>query len=305
MTRAPSATGPVQVRAEVVASRRVGDYHTIVLAAPGVAERVQPGHFAALAVGDDPTAMLLRRCFSIYRVDTAGSLGGTIELVIDAHGPGTRWLVSRPRGATADVVAPLGRPFSLPTEPVPTILVGGGYGAAPLFMLADSLRARGSRVDLVLGAATEARLFGVVEGRRQANSLSITTDDGTLGTRGRVTDAVAPLISEHGSQVIYACGPMPMLAALGQLAEEHGIVAQCAVEEAMACGVGVCMTCVLPVVGSDGQTRMVRSCADGPVFFADMVRWEEVGTVPTDCVGSPEWTAEHGIEPAEHRGRQR
>jgi dihydroorotate dehydrogenase electron transfer subunit len=71
------------------------------------------------------------------------------------------------------------------------------------------------------------------------------------------------------------------------VAAEHGAPAQCAVEEAMACGIGVCMTCVLPVVGDDGLTRMVRSCVEGPVFLGDRVRWDAVGTVPAETVGAP------------------
>lgn len=279
--------GPLQVRGEVLTVRRSGDYYVLVFAAPGVAQVTAPGNFVAIAVGGQPTAMLLRRCFSIHQVDAAGALGGTVEIVVDAHGPGTKWLVERSQGDAIDVIAPLGRPFSLPKEPVPCVLVGGGYGSAPLFMLADRLRERGCRVDLVLGAASESRLFGVVDGRRRASSLTITTDDGSLGTKGRVTDVIPDILDEHGGQVIYGCGPMGMLAGLAQIAQERGIVSQCAVEEAMACGVGVCMTCVLPVVGSDGVTRMTRSCTDGPVFFGDQVRWNDVGTVPSDCLGAP------------------
>jgi dihydroorotate dehydrogenase electron transfer subunit len=80
---------------------------------------------------------------------------------------------------------------------------------------------------------------------------------------------------------------MAMLQAVTAVAARRGVVAQCAVEESMACGIGVCMTCVLPVVGDDGQTRMVRSCVDGPVFPGDRVRWDDVGTVPAGTVGAP------------------
>ena len=89
------------------------------------------------------------------------------------------------------------------------------------------------------------------------------------------------------SAAVYACGPMPMLRAVAGLAADHGVVSQCAVEESMACGIGVCMTCVLPVVGDDGVTRMVRSCTEGPVFRGDRVRWDDVHTVPGDTWGAP------------------
>ncbi len=285
--RERSKAGALQVKGEILTIRRAGDYYVIVFAAPGVAQRTRPGHFAAVAVGGQPTAMLLRRSFSIHQVDTAGALGGTVEIVVDAHGAGTKWLVERKPGDSIDVIAPLGRPFSLPKDPVSTILVGGGYGSAPLFMLADRLRERGCRVDLVLGAATASKLFGVVDGRRRASALHVTTDDGSMGTKGRVTAVLDRILDDYDGQVIYGCGPMPMLSAIAEIAQNRGIASQTAVEEAMACGVGVCMTCVLPVRGTDGITRMVRSCTDGPVFFGEDVRWSDVGTVPTDCLGAP------------------
>ena len=280
-------TGPQQVRGEVLAVRRTGEYHLLAFAAPGIPQRTLPGQFVALTVGGASSSMVLRRCFSIHAVDPEGSIGGTVEVVIDAHGPGTRWLAERRRGDVLDVVGPLGKPFSLPKEPVNCVLVGGGYGSAPLFMLADRLRERGCRVDLVLGAASESRLFGVLDGRRRAAALTVTTDDGSAGIAGTVIDGVVPILKEHRSKVIYACGPMGMLAALAQLAADRGIASQCAVEEAMACGVGVCMSCVLPIIGDDGVTRMVRSCTEGPVFFGDRVRWGEIGSIPSDCLGAP------------------
>jgi len=278
---------PLQQRAEVLSRKKIGAYHLLTLVAPGVAERFRPGHFAALAVGGQESALLLRRAFSIYRVRESGTYGGTVEIVFDVHGPGTAWLAARAPHDLVDVVAPLGRPFALPKEPVPCALVGGGYGSAPLFTLAERLRERGCPVHMVLGAATEQRLFGALEARRSAQSVLVTTEDGSVGVRGRVTDVLPELVQRTGSAVVYACGPMGMLAAVAAVAESTGAWSQCAVEEAMACGVGVCMTCVLPVVGDDGRTRMVRSCVEGPVFRGDRVRWAEVGTIPADALGAP------------------
>ena len=125
-----------------------------------------------------------------------------------------------------------------------------------------------------------------------STQVAITTEDGSLGERGRVTDVLPQMIERSGADIVYACGPMAMLKAVHQVAEAYGAHSQCAVEEAMACGVGVCMTCVLPVIGDDGLTRLVRSCVEGPVFKGDRVRWEEVGTVPTDTVGAPAATGQ-------------
>jgi dihydroorotate dehydrogenase electron transfer subunit len=276
----------MQVRGEVLKTRRAGAYQQLTIVAPGIAEHVRPGHFVAVAVGGENTSMLLRRAFSVYRTDTRGVYGGTIDLVVAEHGPGTRWLTRVHPHDPVDIVGPLGRPFALPKEPVNCTLVGGGYGSAPLFTLADQLRARGCRVDFVLGAATEDRLFGVLEAKRMSQSVAITTEDGSLGERGRVTDVLPALMQRTNADVVYACGPMGMLRAVADLANLYGAHSQTAVEEAMACGIGVCMTCVMPVVGDDGVTRMVRACIDGPVFNGDRVRWDAIGTVPADTLGA-------------------
>ena len=208
-----------------------------------------------------------------------------------AHGPGTQWISELRAHDEVDIVGPLGRAFPLPKEPVPCVLVGGGYGSAPLFWLAEVLRERGCHVDIVLGAATESKLFGVVEARRHADGVTVTTDDGSLGTKGWVSDVLPEVIRRTGAAVVYGCGPMGMLRSITDVATAEGAVAQVAVEESMACGVGVCMTCVLPVVGKDGVTTMVRSCVEGPVFRGDRVRWDAFSDglcrVPDDTVGAP------------------
>ena len=281
------AAGPIQVDGEVFSLKRVGDYHHLTLVADGIAERTRPGNFAALAIGGETSSALLRRAFSIYRVRRAGVYGGTVEIVFAAVGRGTRWLADlRPRDRL-NVVGPLGRPFSVPTEPVACALVGGGYGSAPLFALAERLRERGCPVHMVIGAATESKLFGVLDARRAANSVTVTTVDGSVGIMGLVTNPLVDLIRRASVEVVYACGPMGMLSAVSSIAAEHGAWCQTAVEESMACGVGVCMTCVLPVVGDDGVTRMVRSCVDGPVFAGDRVLWDGVGTIPDGTYGAP------------------
>ncbi|MGV1005485.1 MAG: dihydroorotate dehydrogenase electron transfer subunit [Candidatus Nanopelagicales bacterium] len=278
---------PVQVQAEVVGIRRSGAYYHLAMLAPGIPPQTRPGHFVVLAVGGEGSGMLLRRAFSIHKVTDGGPHGGTVEIVFAVHGAGTRWMSNLHRGDKLDVIGPLGRPFVLPAEPVATVLVAGGYGAAPLFMLSEQLRQRGCRVDMILGAASEDRLFGVLEAKRNAASVTITTDDGSAGIKGRVTDVLANIITAAESDLVYACGPMPMLAAVAKVAAATGVHAQTAVEEAMACGIGICMTCVLPVRGSDGVTRMLRSCTAGPVFHSHQVRWDDVGTVPADTLGAP------------------
>jgi dihydroorotate dehydrogenase electron transfer subunit len=290
--------GVVHVAGELVANRRVGAYQHLTFVAPGLAELARPGQFVALSVGGDTSANLLRRCFSIHRVSPSGTYGGTVDIVVAAHGPGTTWIAGLALHAEVDIVGPLGRPFPLPTDPVACVLVGGGYGSAPLFWLAEQLAERGCHVEMVLGAASEDRLFGVVEARRAADGLTVTTDDGSAGTKGWVSDVLPGVIRLTNAAVVYACGPMGMLRSVTEVATEEGAVAQVAVEESMACGIGVCMTCVLPVSGADGETRMVRSCVEGPVFRGSAVRWDALVdgrcVVPDDAVGSPTAAVELG-----------
>jgi len=278
---------PLQLTGQVLDVRRAGLYTVLSLTAPGLAERTKPGHFLNIGIGGDESGLLLRRSFAIYQAQSRGVYGGSVDIVVGVHGKGTQWLVDRRRHENLSIVGPLGKPFTLPKDPANCILVGGGYGTAPLFMLADQLRERGCRVDVIAGAATEEKLFGTLEIKRAASTLTVTTEDGSMGVQGRVTDVLDDIITKTSADVIYACGPMGMLAAVANVAAARGVYAQCSVEESMACGIGVCMTCVLPVIGDDGITRMVRSCVEGPVFRGDRVRWNEVGTVPADTLGAP------------------
>lgn len=192
-------------------------------------------------------------------------------------GSGSKWLCSQSEGNSLDVVVPLGTAFGIPTEPVSALLVGGGYGSAPLFGLADVLKEHGHRVIMALGASSAAKIYAPIEGRRSASLLKIYTEDGSAGETGRVTDNLAQLINEYDIRAMYSCGPMAMLQALSEIAKEADIAHQCAVEESMACGVGICMTCVIPVQASSGEIKNLRSCIDGPVLDGESVQWHLVG----------------------------
>jgi len=248
--------GPVQEVGEIFDVTRIGGYTQFTVVAPGVARAFQPGQFVAVAVGGPDTSMLLRRSFAMYGVRPGTEFAGTIQFVVAAHGRGTEWLVRQPAGAKLDLIGPLGVPFPIPREPVPAVLVGGGYGAAPLLPLAERLLAQGSDLTMILGAATADRLFGQLLAKRLIGGVTVTTDDGSAGQRGLVTDPLPAAIEQLGAQIVYACG------------------------------IGVCMTCVLPVRGDDGVSRFVRSCVEGPVFEAGRVRWADVGTLPPDLLGA-------------------
>lgn len=264
----------------VVGNKRVGAYHQILLHVGEIVKNCRPGNFVAISVGGDSSKMVLRRAFAISRVSDSSQYGGTMELIVAPHGSGSKWLCAQPEGTEIDIVAPLGTAFGIPTESVNALLIGGGYGSAPLFGLADVLKSRGCKVDMLLGASIGSKIYAPLEGKRSVNSLKIYTEDGSMGETGRVTESLLEIIENREIDIIYSCGPMGMLAAITKLVSDLDVIHQCAVEESMACGIGICMTCVLPVSNEDGSTSMLRSCIDGPVMEGEKVRWDLVGKIP-------------------------
>ena len=266
-----------QILATVVSNKRVGQYHQLIINIGDLATVCKPGNFVAINVGGENSRMILRRAFAISRVSSSSTFGGTMELIVAPHGQGSKWLCAQTEGRVIDVIVPLGTAFGIPTEPVQVLLVGGGYGSAPLFGLAEVLNARGCRVDMLLGASTASKIYAPMEGKRSVNSLRIYTEDGSMGQSGRVTDPIRDLINDMNIAVIYSCGPMAMLSAIDAITRGTDVVHQCAVEESMACGIGICMTCVLPVSDKEGNITMQRSCIDGPVMDGAHVQWDKVG----------------------------
>ena len=266
-----------QVDATVIANKRIGAYHQIILSVGEAVRHCKPGNFIAIQVGGDSSRMVLRRAFAISRTSESAQFGGTVELIVAPHGSGSKWLCAQGEGAEVNVITPLGRAFGIPTEPANALLIGGGYGSAPLFGLADLLKSRGCKVDMVLGASNGSKIYAPMEGKRSVNSLKIFTEDGSMGEMGRVTSQLEAIIAEREIEIIYSCGPMAMLKAITEIADQHGVIHQASVEESMACGIGICMTCVLPVKGEDGSISMKRSCIDGPVMDGSSVCWDLVG----------------------------
>jgi dihydroorotate dehydrogenase electron transfer subunit len=284
-TGAPE-TGPVQVAGEVLSVKKAGAYQHLTMVAPGVAERFRPGTFITVGVGGPLSATTLRRSLPVHRVRPTGAYGGTVECVFAVVDAGTAWLAAAPAGTPLGVVGPLGRPYALPKEPVTCVLVGDGCASAPLFPLAERLRERSCVVHMLLGAATESALVGALEARRATRGVVVTTADGSVGLRGGVVDALPELLTRVQADVVYAAGPHDVLHGVARTAEAHGAWSQTAIDVPDGCGTGLCLGCVLPVVGEDGVTRMVRACAEGPVFRGDRVRWDDLGTVPADARGA-------------------
>lgn len=282
----------IRQKCEVLSTKKWGAYYSITLVAPKIAEDAKPGQFVEIAVppGRD---ILLRRPFSIAQASRKGGWAGTLEIAFAAIGPGTQWLAEVQAHDFLDVVGPLGTPYPYPRETTNCLLVGGGYGAAPLYFLAQELRTSGHRVDMIVGARDQERVFKAVEAKRLSVHVALTTEDGSLGEKGIVTDQLAGMIGRSHTDVVYACGPNAMLRAVAEQCAQLGVPSQVAVEELMACGMGICWTCVVPVIKKDGKSwDYLRTCVDGPVFNGARVWWEKwLGgkSVPTE-------TPPHGFQ---------
>lgn len=273
----------VQQDAEVLAVAPVGEYVSLTLVAPGIAAEALPGQFLAVSVGGPQSAMVLRRSFPLHAMTPAGDYAGTVQFVIDPAEAGRQWLARRRPGDLLRVAGPFGTPFPLPPEPGPVVLVGEDHATAALIPLARALIEQGCTVEIVVGARTARRLFGELLARRTAGEVTVATEDGSAGERGRTTDLLPLVVSRSRAQAVYAAGPAPMLQAVAQVAAAHSVPAIALIDAPMPCGIGVCQACVLPMRGPGGA-HMERSCVEGPVFAADRVDWARL---PAEAVDAP------------------
>ena len=278
-----------RVRAEVLNARKQGAYHSITIVAPDVAERVRPGQFLSIGMPPD-RAFLLRRHFSIHQASRRGGWAGTIEFVFDARGDATGWLAEVKAHQFLDVIGPLGTAFAYPTKLNSCLLIAEGHGAAPMYFLAQELRTRGKRVDMIVGAESQDHVFKPIEGKRLSQTIAIVTEDGSLGDRGVVLDVLPQMLESTGAQVVYAAARRSTLRSIADACLERQIPAQIAVEEHMACGTGMCFSCALPVIRKDGSGfDNLRACVEGPVFNPARILWDRwMGDEPRFTPTPPE-----------------
>jgi dihydroorotate dehydrogenase electron transfer subunit len=259
----PRTLAPPQRRiAEIAANERVGAYWLLTARDRQGPPDPVPGQFYMLSTergwGGHDGRPYLPRAFSFARVGPAPGAGAELEFLLEEVGPGTARLAELEPGEGLGLVGPLGRGFDREGVVGRPLLVGGGIGVAPLLCLSDEL---GPDARVLLGFraaayAEAARLF--------AGQPDLTTDDGSAGRAGLVTDLLREALDRDRSATVFACGPPPMLEAVRALTTELGVPAQLALESGMACGFGACMGCVVPT--RDGYARV---CVDGPVIDAD------------------------------------
>lgn len=226
--------------------------------------------------GQDP---LLRRAFSVLHVD-----GESWQILFRVGGNGTRRLAALRGGETLDVLGPLGRPYEVRQGPL--ILIGGGVGVPPMAMMARQLvkQGRSSDVAVVIGGRGAHDVLCQDDFLFCGLTAHVTTDDGSCGRQGRVTDVLREMLGAndpaqfHVKQTVYACGPIPMLRAVSKLCAEYDVPCQVSLEENMPCGIGVCNGCVVPTHSGEGHhdefARYRRVCVDGPAFWGTDINWE-------------------------------
>ncbi|MGO8676052.1 MAG: dihydroorotate dehydrogenase electron transfer subunit [Limisphaerales bacterium] len=259
----------VEQTVRIISNERDADlYFRLVVEASRIAPLVQPGQFAHLRIpGLQPA--LLRRPFSIFQVQ-----GDTFSVLYKTVGKGTEALSRMGVAGELSVIGPLGRGFTVPRPGGETpLLVAGGYGMAALYLLAQRSAQKGI---VFVGGRRRADILCEAEFRALGWEVRVATEDGGAGEKGLVTQ---PLLAElkkgTSGRKLFACGPTPMLRAVAGIAAEFEVPAELSMDEQMCCGIGACLTCVVPIK-TDSGWEYQRTCTEGPVFESSRVLWEKV-----------------------------
>lgn len=267
---------PHDVTVPVTRNDDLGQGNFLVeFSAPAATEGMVAGQFFMIGIPGAET--LLRRPYSVCGLPGtfAGRPADAVQVLYRVIGRGTSLLGSLKAGAEITVLGPLGRGFTLPEPGVLPVFVAGGIGSAPFPALAAALRERAERPVMVYGARSAGDLPLRDWFAEACASLTLTTEDGSAGRRGLVTEPLAELLRERDPAAIkvYACGPEPMLRAVGRLTLEAGAACELAMEAHMACGFGVCLGCVVPTRRPDGTVGYDRVCVEGPCMAAETIAW--------------------------------
>jgi dihydroorotate dehydrogenase electron transfer subunit len=240
-----------------------------------------PGQFTMVRLSGR-SDLLLRRPYSFCDADVEQ---GRFSLLVKEVGQGTRALASLPLGAEVDCLGPLGSSFRSPRDPRRAVIVAGGVGIAPFVAFCRALASEGRDSIVLLGGRSERDLYLRAEFEALGMDVRTTTEDGSHGRRGRVTEILEEVLGSSSADSIelYSCGPTPMLVKVAAMARERNVPHQVSLERRMGCGMGCCLGCVVyhrsshspsSAGGSGGEHEYVRCCTEGPVFDADAVAWD-------------------------------
>lgn len=247
-----------QVKAYVRSNKKLSsDTYRMVLECPQVASKSKPGQFVAVLCGD---SVLLRRPFSI-----AKACENYIELIYKVRGKGTDFMSIQREGKEMNLIGPLGNGFTITNQK--SLLVGAGVGVAPIIYLAQELEKQNVEHSILGGFRTFIDIPEIISPEN-----NIVTDDGSSELEGTVNNHIEEVIQSQKPKKIYACGPEVVLEHCVQMAEKYELEVELALEKVFACGIGVCMGCVIEV-RENGQIVNKRICKDGPVFEGRTIVW--------------------------------
>ena len=250
---------------EVMVNERIApDVWRMRFSCPELAETIEPGQFMNIAVPGDERH-ILRLPFSWSDSD-AGQ--GWVEFAYLVVGEGTRRMTQMAPGTKFDVVGPAGHGWTIPEGARRALVVGGGSGVVPVVALARALKQAGVACDFVEGAATAERVIYEERVAEHGAAFYVSTDDGSRGVHGFATAVVGDLLEKNDYDVVYTCGPTPMMRGVAGLAKQAGVACQVSMEKLMACGFGACTTCLVDTVHG-----RLGCCTHGPVFDGEEVVW--------------------------------
>jgi dihydroorotate dehydrogenase electron transfer subunit len=247
----------IQNKFKVVANERLSpQYWRMVFDAPKLAQAVKPGQFVHIRTDEHGLQPFFRRPFSVYRAQKY------VEIFYQTVGPGTRLLSLKQKGDLIDVLGPLGTGFVMPPQDTRLIvMIAGGIGIAPMLILSDVLKKKKYDLMLLFGGRDRGHVYPMKEFKDNGVKVHIATDDGSVGTKGKVSVLFDKIDKAPGPAFIYACGPNPLLKAVQALAAVKGMAGQAACEETMACGLGACLGCSI-----ETNRGFKTVCYDGPCF---------------------------------------
>jgi len=234
--------------------------YSFIIDCPEVAQVSNPGQFVHIKAD----GFTLRRPISICEIDKAN---GTIRIVFEIRGEGTEVIANIEEGSNIDMIAPLGRGFTILDIKAKAIVVGGGIGVPPLLEVAKNYK---ENATAIIGFCSSPSVILSEDFASLGCITLVCTDDGTIGEKGFVTATLIKHLELHSADIIYACGPLGMLKGVVDIAERFGVRCEVSLEERMACGVGACLGCACKT-NKDGVDHFSHVCKDGPVFNAKEV----------------------------------
>jgi len=254
------------IKAQIKSNEMIGEgIYKLTIKSPEISADAMPGQFVNIKCCDGLNA-LLRRPISICNVDKNAN---EADIVYQVRGTGTEYLSGKKAGDTVDVLGPLGKGFDISSKYKKVAVVGGGIGIFPLLFLLHRLKANEKQA--FLGFRNKSLAVLLNEFSAASDKLLISTDDGSFGYKGLITDLLLQEVLNGKFDIIYTCGPVPMIKKVIEIAEKYDIKCQVSLEQRMGCGIGACLVCACKTKKGSEDWDYSHVCKDGPVFWSNEI----------------------------------